>query len=450
METLPSILSEIELPQWYEDFEVVRSTLLNINEDEIEYTQEMIEQSAIYYSHQKLIAELIVYISPIREQNQKQLAQLVYLLSQNNNIFKNQILELSTGVFLRQLYLNQVFSLENIKEKLETDPSQKIYFAPELDLHDNDESTLLFEQKVYLSELAENNWQLFNEIIENHCQRNSIEHALRNDDNQYFFELTSNINFVATSELLAKAAFYGSENVFRFLLVSGAQITEAVTISAVKGGCAAIIRLCLQNNGNFEKCLKAAAEYHRDDIFDWIYENMDTKELPVNEFIGFMNPRAVLHAIFRGVDPNEFAKYKTTCLHDAVKNDDDLLALTLIKNGASPDAKDINGMTPLHYAHSRKIVKILIDAGADIEARDNSGATPLFAAVLRNENVVIRALYDFGANINATNFTKKTPYMLAKEWKNSNAADFLAHLGCSVAIKTEKKNNSSRGYYLLL
>lgn len=450
------LLSEIELPQWYEDFEIVRASLLEIDEDSINNTVQTIEDSSIYLSHPELISDLIVYFAGIREQNQALYAKIVAILSETNNIFRNYVLESASGFFLRALFDAQVFSLASIKQKLQNSPSEKIYFAPELKLSSRKERWDILDKKTSINELSANNWKLFYEIMENHCRIGSLEYALRSDDLDYFTDLASNINFEPSSELFAKAAFYGAEKVFRFLFQLGAKVTEQVTITAVQSGSFDIIRLCLQNNGNFETCLKAAAQYHHDEIFDWIYGTQNTKELKIHEFVGFMNPRAVLHTISRGTDLNEKSRYKTTCLHEVVKHNDDLLTLTLLKYGASPDSKDMNGMTPLHLAQSRKIVNILIEAGADIEARDNSGATPLFAAVSRNNYPVIRALFDKGANLNAINFRQKTVFTLAKEWNNQKTVDFLEKLGFSESSSDSEplnndhiENTQFRGYIIL-
>ena len=63
----------------------------------------------------------------------------------------------------------------------------------------------------------------------------------------------------------------------------------------------------------------------------------------------------------------------------------------LIDNGANVNAKNKNGLTPLHYAvdvnysssrNCEKVVKLLMDNGADISIKGNNGLTPLDLATI--------------------------------------------------------------------
>ena len=59
-----------------------------------------------------------------------------------------------------------------------------------------------------------------------------------------------------------------------------------------------------------------------------------------------------------------------------------------------------HGLTPLHFAMSRKrydILDLLIELGADLEARDASGQTALAVAMLRGDREAMRVLHAAGA-----------------------------------------------------
>ena len=80
-----------------------------------------------------------------------------------------------------------------------------------------------------------------------------------------------------------------------------------------------------------------------------------------------------------------------------------------IKNGASVNACNENGTTPLHRvvidSKNPEFVDLLIKSGANIEARDNQRNTPLLIAseyygVLP---AMIEKLLDHGANVNVGN-----------------------------------------------
>ena len=60
----------------------------------------------------------------------------------------------------------------------------------------------------------------------------------------------------------------------------------------------------------------------------------------------------------------------------------------LLANHAEVNAKDTNGLTPLHCAadvHTRiphkDVVELLLDYKADVNAKDNEGVTPLRLAI---------------------------------------------------------------------
>ena len=93
--------------------------------------------------------------------------------------------------------------------------------------------------------------------------------------------------------------------------------------------------------------------------------------------------------------------------------------LLLWQEKADVNARDDDGMTPLHYAakysQSNAVIRKLVAAGADVNARDDDGMTPLhYAARLCKPDQFIKALLDAGADINAKNKDDWTPLQEAE------------------------------------
>ncbi|KAF8252107.1 ankyrin, partial [Wilcoxina mikolae CBS 423.85] len=102
-----------------------------------------------------------------------------------------------------------------------------------------------------------------------------------------------------------------------------------------------------------------------------------------------------------------------TTLHRAAAVGDIAKARFLIDTeGATLEAKDCLGWTPLHYAafsgHD-DMVRLLIELGADKESRDNEYRTPLHCAVSKWHESTVQQLVKFGANINANSNYMSTP-----------------------------------------
>jgi len=102
-----------------------------------------------------------------------------------------------------------------------------------------------------------------------------------------------------------------------------------------------------------------------------------------------------------------------TLLHQVV-NGKSRLSLTealQIEPWALP-ARDICGMTPLHWAirnGNLEAVRVLINFGADPNSKDLDGKTPLHTAAWRNIVGCVNALLETGANANAKNYFGMPP-----------------------------------------
>ena len=77
--------------------------------------------------------------------------------------------------------------------------------------------------------------------------------------------------------------------------------------------------------------------------------------------------------------------------------------------GTDVDAKNDDGMTPLHYVGGRmEVAKLLIAKGADVNARDNYGDTPLHYSAYALNYPRVRLLISKGAFINRVGIRHKS------------------------------------------
>jgi type II secretory pathway predicted ATPase ExeA len=77
---------------------------------------------------------------------------------------------------------------------------------------------------------------------------------------------------------------------------------------------------------------------------------------------------------------------------------------TLLAEGASPEARDSAGFTPLMFAaiHGHPaIVDALIASGGRVNVQNRAGLTPLMLAAINNHTAVLRTLINHGADMNA-------------------------------------------------
>jgi len=73
--------------------------------------------------------------------------------------------------------------------------------------------------------------------------------------------------------------------------------------------------------------------------------------------------------------------FARTPLHTAAECGDTELARYLLRRGTKATATDVHGSTPLHFAESPSVARLLIANGADVEAKNFNGKSPLTAAV---------------------------------------------------------------------
>lgn len=146
----------------------------------------------------------------------------------------------------------------------------------------------------------------------------------------------------------------------------------------------------------------------------------------VNEFYGgfypihFADERWIDALVVRGASISSIDKrFGATPLHIACVKNMQSLAKKLIKLGASIDARDHHGYSPLHYAaikDSKDVTDVLLahikglsNSSYHIDARNHYNVTPLMISLKQGSLLVALRLMQAGASVNSQNELGSTP-----------------------------------------
>lgn len=274
-------------------------------------------------------------------------------------------------------------------------------------------------------ELRANDWALLHQLHMTGYFKDSIESIIINDDINTLqtwavrpgFDKQQRIkpsNFECREyarhqpTLLEFASLYGSKECFHFLLLSSdlhASNSVTITSNAIAGGNLDIIKTCEIRGFDFSDTLQTATEFHRYDLFLWLYHTLCSK----------IDVKNKLTSIF-----NVSAKSNN------VKN-----LIFCVENGLDVNNRDQNNCTPLHFAASINEVdtlKVLLSAhNINVNATDDDGFTPLHKAIRSGNCAGIRILLEqSGIDVNiTTKRTNQTPLLEAAEHGNSNVIQLL-------------------------
>lgn len=140
--------------------------------------------------------------------------------------------------------------------------------------------------------------------------------------------------------------------------------------------------------------------------------------------------QAVQSLLAAGADLHARDQQNNTVLHTTAQKGYNKAILPLIDAGLHVDTTGYKNRTPLHGSPCRSALELL-KAGATVDAVDDDGATPLSLAAASNNTELIKILLDAKANIEARNNQGNTPLLIAAEQGHLNAVKLLLEKGAN-------------------
>lgn len=290
-----------------------------------------------------------------------------------------------------------------------------------------------------LAELQANNCALIEEICQFGYPKDSLGFCIKYDDIDQFKQVTSapDFNFnmripcidcihysrSTSFSLLSIAAFYGSVEVFRYLLEKGAYYTESTAKLSVLGGNWSIILYLTDRGYDFSKYVKIAVESHQNEIVDWIVDDHSDAIVPLTVAVKALNFSLISYILSRpNVDIEEKDKNGHTSLYVCVLNGYYEILDYLIKRGANVNVADNLSYTPLHIATIQgfiHIAQLIIKHGSEIDPKNEDGKTPLLLACEHSRLDILMILLDHAANKDVVDNKGISP-LLAGAMRNDN------------------------------
>ncbi|MCX8200323.1 MAG: ankyrin repeat domain-containing protein, partial [Candidatus Micrarchaeota archaeon] len=183
-------------------------------------------------------------------------------------------------------------------------------------------------------------------------------------------------------------------------------------IFAIREGSLPIIRLLVENGANPDTI-------HND-------------ETALMLSAGLRGSEVAALLLRHGANPSLKGIQGFTSLSYAITFGNEDMVRLLVENGADVNSRSVIGMTPLALALSGRKVSIaqyLLTKGADPALADNLGITPLMRAAVIPEElgpaVLIKELISRGADVNARDNDGKTAYYYARRHKRLSNARLL-------------------------
>lgn len=142
----------------------------------------------------------------------------------------------------------------------------------------------------------------------------------------------------------------------------------------------------------------------------------------------------LLHSVVEGAGARPFGQDRRSGFTNAMEHRFDLVDL-LMDRGLAVDARDDEGMTPLHYAAKngqRVMCYVLLRDGAPVNATDALGRTPLLCALEKAFNYTANTLLEAGADVKKADNLGRTPLQVAAQTADKQLVQHILDQGADV------------------
>lgn len=184
------------------------------------------------------------------------------------------------------------------------------------------------------------------------------------------------------------------------------------------------------------------------------YTVNDFDQTPV--VLSLKNPKSLEIYMSYRVNPNLANSKHQTLLHSAIMQNNTEAADILKRHNADINYKDNSGRSAIFYAQTPETLKWLINNKANINLTDKNGQTALHYNVINNNTDIIKYLLKYKAEPNIKDNNQLTPLVYAKTIKImklllDNGADpnIITSKGNTLLHNVTKTNNLKGVYYLL-
>lgn len=404
-------MSEIEfnssvVPDYLVDWYNLEEAVFNVSEDKIQEICKLAEKF-VNSDNSEILRNLILRASTVRRFLFKPLSKLWAKLEPLNIVQTNT-------VFLNYLSLKGLIDQKMLYSRVPTDKSVS-------------EIEQVFKENTLLYNIS----------------KDDTQKVVYESSNPGFYDQKATIDVNEEIDLISFAAFCGSLNVFKYFLLNNTnyKITNDTLINAVKGGKEEIIEILAQQ-ADLDGCFKAAIEYHRNNIAEWLFENYKCEEISLNLCVLSMNTQAMCFLVQNGNDMESLGSDRCTPLINAINISCIAFVNYLLINGVNVENNErTNEYTPLLIAAQKGnlgIVKLLVEKGADIESKGVPQFSPLFMAAKFGHKDIVEYLVEHGANLEGKEDANWTPLMIASFGGFEDICQYLRSKGANQKAKAKE------------